>query len=86
MALELLTYIFNYSRPIIVTVGYVLADCQNSSMVSNRPGMLKLEETTFNALSWQFQLSTLGFRFQPDSADSDGVAKSEKVDMIRIIC
>ena len=47
--------------------------------------MLKLDETTSNMKSWQFQLSTLGFQFQLDSVGSDGVAKMVNVDLIRII-
>ena len=34
---------------------------------------LKLDETTFNTKSWQFQLSTFCFQFQLDSVGSDGV-------------
>ena len=53
--------------------------------VGRRAAKLKLDETTSNTKSWQFQLSTLGFQFQLDSVGSDGVAKMVKVDLIQII-
>ena len=34
---------------------------------------LKLDETTFNTKSWQFQLSTFCSKFQLDLVGSDGV-------------
>ena len=50
----------------------IMADSAQGG-INIKAAKLKLDETTFNTKSWQFQLSTFCFQFQLDSVVSDGV-------------